>query len=500
MKRVRAALGIAAALAAVILAGLCALFLNPTALTTHTGEILSHYLDADISLGSARLLPESGLTLSGITVTLPDTAEPIFKATRIIIKPDWPALLRLKFRVRELRLHNVSLSCARLPSGEWNWTEVLRERPGRYDDTTPLLVIKNGAISIDGQRLRGLDCELTSFPSEYVLAVRGMIRDPFWGSYSMQGSINTNEKSFKMTFNGNDIFVSEEWIRAFPLNGERIWSHYRPTGIFDIAGSVFYERHRAEAPDFNLLFTGKEVSCRWLTFPATNVSGRLLVDNHTVIVSQLRGTLFEGRVDGYTLSHLKPPYTIAGRYRLEGINLTEFLSGHLSAKPLIRGEATGHIDFKGNHREKTFSGTGELTIPYAKLWKFPLILTILSKLQLNLSREEIAQECRIKFSFSEKGIEYDEITLVSDVLDIYCTGHSSYEGELDLNFYTRPVSNIPLPFADLILQPALDSISGNLVHFKVTGTIDDPHLTVVPLTFVSKQIEKFFNSVSRGRK
>ncbi len=476
------------------------LWLSPAALKSNVKSILGQYFNAEITLGSASFSPRSGLELKGLRMTKAPERAVIFKSSKLVIRPDLLSLFKLRFQIKELCLQNAVLDLSKGPEGKSNWATTLKEQPASRNGTIPSLGLENGKIKIANYTFQGINCELTPFPSENLLAIQGNINDPFWGRYTFTGKINTKDKIIRLSFEGYDLVITEAWVRNFPAVGNKVWERYRPAGLFDLTGSINYYIEESSRSNFNLIFTGKDSSCKYLIFPVNEATGRVLIDRSSVIVNNLNGELFKGYVEGYSIVNMDAPYTYFNHYRFTDVDMAEFLKDFQTKEKSLQGTGSGYASFHGDHSLGTFRGKGELTIPNARLWKFPVILQILSKLQLKLwQKEEPTQECRIIFSFSEKGINLKEFSLVSDVFDIYGVGKTDYDGSIKLNFYVRPVSKTPILLADLFLQPAFDTLSGNLAQFEVTGTVQKPKLKIIPLTPVSDQITNFFDGLTKKR-
>jgi len=484
---------------ALILALACySLFLSPSALKAHVHHILTQYLSADITLGAASLHPLRGLTLSGLSVKRSPGGEALFKAGLIKVRPRWRSLLGLKMEIAELTMDTAELTIAKDPAGKSNWSRVLHGgipvggRP-------PLFRLTRGKLRIGGYTLQGLDCEITPFTSQRLLAIRGTVRDPAWGNYLLSGNIDSDTETIRLTIEGRDLNITEQWVRNFPKIGTRTWNRYHSCGLFDLTGNITYCWRDLGKSDYSLLFTAQEASLTYLLFPVTKATGRLFIDPYSVVINHLEGELCTGHVEGYSIINLDLPSTYFNRYTLEDVDMSDVL--HLfKIDTSVSGKGSGYVTFQGDHILETYQGKGELTVPDARLWNFPLILMILSKLQYPLwTGEEPIQNCTINFSFSEQGLVLDKISLVSDVLDIYGEGTGKYDGTIAFTFYVRPVSKMPLLLADLLLQPALDNLVGNLVQFQVTGTAAHPSLTLIPLTPLSKNIVNFFDSITRQR-
>jgi len=476
------------------------LFLYPPALKNTLKNILEQHLAADIHLGSASLRPLSGLTLEGLTVRRAPGSGAIFQADRIRIRPRLSSLLRLRLQIKEISLENAAITFLRDAAGASNWAGVIKGKAAPTGGKPPAFNLKNGRVTIGTYSFQGLNCELISFPSEHTIAIRGNMDDPFWGNYRVSGALDRLQETVRLSFESRDLTLTEDWVRTFPLVGKDVWTRYRPAGIFDLTGTITYSWGNRRANDYSLIFTAKDSSCQWLTFPVTGATARLFVDPHSVVINHLKGTMSGGGVEGYSIINLSAPCTYFNRYSFNEVDIAEFLRDFQAGSHSLSGKGSGYVSFQGDHCLDEFQGRGELTIPRARLWKFPVILQILSQLQFSLwTGEEPLQECRINFSLSEKGFNLEEVSLMSNVLDIYGEGWAGYDGSLKLTCYARPVSKTPIFLADLLIQPALDSLSGNLAQFEVTGTLARPKLTLIPLTPVSKKITNFFDTLTRKR-
>lgn len=475
-------------------------FLYPPVLKSNIEKVLERQLNADIQLGSARLHPFSGLTLSGIDVRKAPGQSLMFHADRIRISPRLQSLLRFRLQIKEISLENAAITFRRDSTGVSNWAGVLTESAARGEGRPPAFNLKNGRVAIGDYTLKGLNCELIPFPSRHTIAIRGNVDDPFWGEYRVQGSIDARGEILAISLDAKDLRLTERWVGGFPLLGSNVWDRYRPEGLFDLTGTVTYSWGKARTLDYSLIFTAKDSACKYLVFPVSSATGRIFIDPRSVVVNNLKGRLFKGAVEGFSTASLEAPFTYFSRYAFTDVDMADLLKDFNTDDAQIQGKATGCVSFHGDHSLGDFEGQGNLTIPDARLWKFPVILQIISNIQLKLwAGEGPPQNCTVNFSLAEDGITFKEISLVSDVMDIYGQGWSSYKGDLKLVFYARPVSKTPILVADLLVQKALDSISGNLAQFEVTGTLSKPAITIIPLTPVSKNISEFFDALTRQR-
>ena len=475
-------------------------FLYPPALKSNLENMLEWHLNADIQLGSAALHPLSGLTLEGIDVKRAPGQNRIFHADRIHISPRLRSLLRFRLQIKEIGLENAAITFLRDSKGASDWAGVLKESAAPGEGTPPTINLKNGRVTIGAHTLEGLNCELIPFPSQHTIAIRGSMDDPFWGAYRVQGSIDVRGETLTLSLDAKDLRLTKWWVRDFPLMGRSVWDRYRPEGLFDLTGTVNYSWGRGRACDYSLIFTAKDSSCKYLIFPVSSATGRIFIDPHSVVVNNLKGQLFKGAVEGFSIASIEAPFTYSSRYVFTDVDMADFLKDFNTDNAQLQGKASGAVSFQGDHSLGNFEGQGNLSIPNARLWKFPVILQIISKLQLKLwAGEGPPQNCTANFTLTEDGITFKKISLVSDVLDIYGQGWSSYKGDLKLVFYARPVSKTPILVADLLVQKALDSISGNIAQLEVTGTLSNPTITIIPLTPVTKNISDFFDAITHQR-
>lgn len=477
-----------------------ALFLRPAALRMRVGAIIRQYLAAEVSLGSASLGPFSGLTLDGISVRKSPGNELLFTADRLRVRPRWTALARMSFQVKELNLRDADLRFEKDRAGRSHWQGVFRQTPPRGAGPPPVIMITRGRVTIGDSTIQGLTCELTPFPSEKLVALRGTVDDPFWGSYTVSGDADLGDETLRVSLESRGLRVTEGWVTSLPLVGRDLWARYRPAGIFDLSGNLALCWGAARGGDYSLVFTAKDASCRYLAFPVTKATARVFVDPRSVIVNHLDGKMLGGTVEGYSIVNLDTPCTYFNRYSFEDLDIGALVRRIQPTTEGVRGAGSGYVTFQGDHCLGTAQGRGELTVSDARLWKLPVLLLVLSKVQLAWpTGEEPAQECRIVHTFDGQGFRIEEICITSDVLDLYGSGTAGLEGEIDLTLYARPVSTGPLYLAGLLLQPALDSLSGNLVQFRITGTVQDPSLAVIPLTSVTGNIVNFFDAMTLKR-
>jgi len=177
------------------------------------------------------------------------------------------------------------------------------------------------------------------------------------------------------------------------------------------------------------------------------------------------------------------------RLRLEGLDLGPFvrdtfdyqgeeLVGKLSSPEdewvVLQGVGADGRDLVGQ---------GVLSITEGELYRMPLLLRILSLLQLSPPREAAFSRAAINYYVIDRELVINELNLWGRGLNIFGSGQVKRDNQLALTLYSGfgrgQLPHVPL-FSDLV-----ELLGKQLVRLEVGGTFSEPEVTVEPLSPLS---------------
>jgi hypothetical protein len=134
----------------------------------------------------------------------------------------------------------------------------------------------------------------------------------------------------------------------------------------------------------------------------------------------------------------------------------------------------------GPHGDRT--GRGELIVQDGKIYNVPLAMGLMQVATLRLPVARAFDRAEMSYFLRDNKVTFEKILLQSPSINLAGTGTLSLKDKaLDLNFVTESPNEVKLP----IISPIINTIRSELLQLAVTGTIDNPKVTPVPLSALS---------------
>jgi len=234
--------------------------------------------------------------------------------------------------------------------------------------------------------------------------------------------------------------------------------------------------------------------------PLTNVTLSFLKEGSLLGFSTVEADIYGGRLAGAVRLGLEPEEVTYGcRLHLDGLDLGPFvrdtfayrgeeLVGTLAGDVVLQGVGPGRRDLVGQ---------GTLTIVDGELYQMPLILRILSLLQLSVPREAAFSRAAIDYYVIEQELVINELDLWGRGLNIFGSGRVTPANDLDLTLFSG-FGRGYLPHVPL-LSDAVELLGKQLVRLRVAGTFTEPAVTVEPLSPLSGPLFDMFRMLTRQR-
>ncbi|MBI4575456.1 MAG: hypothetical protein HY722_04240 [Planctomycetes bacterium] len=197
-----------------------------------------------------------------------------------------------------------------------------------------------------------------------------------------------------------------------------------------------------------------------------------------------------GSLAGEVRVALDGPALYAGELHLAGADAAQVLrpAGRPSSGE-VSGRVQGDLAFAGvGDAREGLSGVGRLRVRDARLWELPLLVGVLNVLSLKAPDTTFFREVDLRFRLEGSRIALDSLRAESDAISLDGSGSVSGDGQLSLKLYTElgqsMLHRVP------VVGEVWKFIKGNVVHLKVTGTVDDPHVEPVLLDAVTTPVRR----------
>jgi hypothetical protein len=251
----------------------------------------------------------------------------------------------------------------------------------------------------------------------------------------------------------------------------------------DLEGRVALEGHLDEKLGVRgpLTFSSARVMGKRMT----DLSATLTVLESSVLLQNLKATAYGGIVAGRNFAiDLKTKEYSGELFTIDRLDIGEFgrdTSG-FSGKQLagkVSLEVRGLKGVSGN--SALVGGEGRLTIREAQLWDVPVLLS-LTKLNLpDLFRERHAFDAGwIVFQMRHAKFAIEDMAFTSKTASLVGRGRLNFDGGLSLHLKAKAGPLFGIPVLGDVFNVFWDFLTGPITNIHVTGTFDDPKVSVGP--------------------
>lgn len=341
-----------------------------------------------------------------------------------------------------------------------------------------------------------------------------------------------------------DLALTEDLRAALPWRLRRAWNNVRPTGTLDLDLPRLEFRHSRLTGETEWGFDSA-VTCReagWeagavvanlsgmvrgsgrLTLPGAGLSflGTMALDSVEVggrHVVNLTGTVersasdrsltlrdLDGRVYGGLLTGglRVDQQATPGRYScnatISDMQLRDYLRARASPEDAAAIETCGlveaHVYLTGQMGDPAATrGGGRFRISEARLFRLPLVLSILEVLDLSVPDQPGTQSASAEFVVHGPEIAVHDLLLQSRTVALVGAGRMIRKPpELDLRLIAvSPHRWFTLP----VLTELVEGASRELVEIRVRGPVGAPAITAAPLRSVGDAMETLLNTRRR---
>jgi len=232
--------------------------------------------------------------------------------------------------------------------------------------------------------------------------------------------------------------------------------------------------------------------------PLTAVTGSFRKEGTMLGFSDLEAGMYGGRMTGAVRLELEPERVTYGcRLDLQNVALGPFVRDTFDyrGQELI-GRLAGDIILQGTGTERTeLVGLGDLSITDGELYRMPLLLRILSLLQLSASGEAAFSRARVNYAMLDGELLINDLVLSGHGLRIFGDGTVTKHDRLELTLYTG-FGRGELPHVPLVSDLA-ELLGKQLARLEVGGTFDEPEVVIEPLTPLSAPLIDLFRMLTK---
>ncbi|MBY0277449.1 AsmA-like C-terminal region-containing protein [Candidatus Binatia bacterium] len=185
----------------------------------------------------------------------------------------------------------------------------------------------------------------------------------------------------------------------------------------------------------------------------------------------------------------------------------EGVQGLLSAS----GSFSGALAARDDAWLASLAGSGRMRVREGRFYTIPLVAQLLQ--QAGLSDQGVTlTEASAVFRVADGDVLLDEAALGSTALGVQGHGEVGFDGRVQLDMVVMPFGswrsavergNVPIVGGALAslagkAQQLVGKASGALYAFRITGTVQDPRLTPVPVPALTKSATDLFGRMAAG--
>ena len=250
------------------------------------------------------------------------------------------------------------------------------------------------------------------------------------------------------------------------------------------------------AADFTGMLNGDTVSFSGKTLDTLQASVAMASKEQALRITSIDGKVAGGEVQG----NMAIRFGTAGEHPTEpGYDASLMLHDADLSRLLLPKSATdeerkrvgdGRVSATlavqgtfGDHPDRT--GRGELIIRDGKIYNVPLAMGLMQVVTLRLPVARAFNQAAMSYYLRDNKVTFEKILLESPSINLAGAGTMSLADKaLNLNFVTESPNELELP----LISSLVNEIRAQLLQLSVTGTIDNPKITPVPLTPISNPL------------
>ncbi len=348
----------------------------------------------------------------------------------------------------------------------------------------------------------GLKSVLATFDPDRGLDVNGLLelwgtsdpRFPMTAAWSIDTELSGSTVSAGLTFDDvhGHILSRGKWDGA---NAE-------VDGSIDLASLKVFEKY-----ELNEIRGPFQLRDGELVFGSRTAVNGLSPDQVIDPLDQISAKFVQGLLTLNSVVSVEKQSDYHVRVNLSHGKLETFAARYMKEPAQLRGTMHGWLNLMGQGADiDSLAGTGQLQISPAALYQLPVVLRVLDVLLPQAAKTSAFNYALCNFRMQRSSFLFDAIDLVGDQFQLRGQGTASFDGDLNLRFYSMlPYSMVPKGQSKFWM-PIVSDV-GNLVRLvtqeatkgwvvvEVTGKTDDPETNIVPAAKFDDAIKGILNSL-----
>ncbi|KPJ56521.1 MAG: hypothetical protein AMS16_02265 [Planctomycetes bacterium DG_58] len=245
------------------------------------------------------------------------------------------------------------------------------------------------------------------------------------------------------------------------------------TGVVHLSGTVSKTGH-----DFRGRAAFPRVTIKNTRF--THVDGSFEKHGNLFNVYKMSGKVYGGEVAAQLRMHLKDPITYGIVADARSLHLSRFLRKEFQTKTdKLHGLLSGKLLLQGRGTDAgSLVGRADLRVTEGRLWEIPFVLALLKVLNFSPPERTAFTDATAKLEFYNRHVDVKQMNLLGNLVSIYGEGTVKWRGAVKLHFATG-LGRLKLPELPL-LSPVVRGIQKQIVLVRMTGTLREPKLEVLP--------------------
>lgn len=193
-------------------------------------------------------------------------------------------------------------------------------------------------------------------------------------------------------------------------------------------------------------------------------------------------------------ARLAEPTTYHVKMNMSEAHLHQFAKEYMKGRRNLKGLMRGWIDLRGaGQSPANITGRGQLQISPAELYELPIIVQLFDVLSLGPPEQSAFRYAQCDFQMARSQFQFNTIDLVGNSLQLRGRGTASFDGLVDLDFYSMlPRTRVPLlPF----IQPLIGQLTTGWVAVDVNGRAEAPQARIRPAPVLDDALKRFLSAL-----
>jgi len=390
----------------------------------------------------------------------------------------------------------------------------------RGEGTFPMDPAKHWNVHLDELLVSDLDPD-RRFRKVLPNPLRQMVDDldPRKGLVSLEGALDFNGLgsngehltaawNLDVIFSGGTVTVGVDVNNIYgKVKCEGEWNEFQEiasVGSFDVESLTLngYQFTQVKGPweiQNDELIVGSKKAIERVTADGLKPN---LPPNERIQGRAIDGTFYlDGKID------LKRPFPYHILIKMQDARLEKFAAEYMSGQRNLRGIMNGWLELwgdssapqspSGRSNTTAMKGNGELHIMPAALYELPALMQIFRLIQFVPADNPAFAEAHMMFDIAKNQINFRQITLLGDAINLYGLGFVNFDGRLGMEFrYRVPQTGGPLPF----VKGLVGLVANDGWGISLTGTTTEPVAVLRALPKLDPRLNELFRTIEFDRK